>query len=71
VTRSVVLNGDGSPNWNCRLYRGALSMAYLAILKGMKVQIPGVESEIRRRVRESSVAHRLLSIPGVGRFGAL
>ena len=44
---------------------------YLAILETMNVQIRGVESEIRRRVRESPEARRLWSIPGVGRFGAL
>lgn len=44
---------------------------FLAVLETINVQIRLVETEIRRRVRESPDARRLWTIPGVGRFGAL
>ena len=44
---------------------------FLAVLETINMQVRLVESEIRRRVRESPDAGRLWTIPGVAGFGAL
>ena len=44
---------------------------FLAVLDAINVQVRLVESEIRRRVRESPEARRVWTIPGIGRFGVL